>query len=157
MALKKLDLASLSSVRTFAEEVLQEEERIDILINNAGVMFPPYTQMEELQFGVNRLGHFLLTLLLLDHIKECAPSHIVNVSSVGHYWGSLDFDDMMWRKNYHSQKAYFCSKLANVMFSYKLSKRLAESQVTVYSLHPGAINSELRCRSSHGSWMEGYI
>ena len=104
--LKKLDLASLSSVRTFAEEVLQEE-RIDILINNAGVMFPPYTQTEdgfELQFGMNRLGHFLLTLLLLDRIKECAPSRIVNVSSIGHYWGSLDFDDMMWRKNYQPQK-----------------------------------------------------
>ena len=146
VAFKKLDLASLSSVRTFAEEVLQEEERIDILINNAGVMFPPYTHTEdgfELQFGVNHLGHFLLTLLLLDRIKECAPSRIVNVSSVVHYLGSLDFDDMMWEKYYQAQKAYFRSKLANVMFSYELSKRLAESQVTVYSLHPGSIKTEL--------------
>ena len=143
---KKLDLSSLSSVRKFSEEILQEEERIDVLINNAGVMFTPYTLTEdgfELQFGVNHLGHFLLTNLLLDRIKDTPASRIVVVSSHGHYPGYLDFEDMMWKKNYQSQRSYFRSKLANVMFARELSKRLLETGVTVYSLHPGSVNTEL--------------
>ena len=143
---KKLDLASLASIRTFSSEILHEEDRIDILINNAGVMFTPYCLTEdgfEMQFGTNHLGHFLLTNLLLDKIKESAPSRIVTVSSLGHYFGSLDFNDMMWSKNYGSQKSYFRSKLANVMFARELSKRLEGTGVTTYSLHPGSINTEL--------------
>ena len=100
---KSLDLASTKSIRKFSEEILEEEPKIDILILNAGVMFTPYMLTEdgfELQFGVNHLGHFLLTNLLLDRIKECAPSRIVVVSSLGHYMASLDFDDMMWKKWY---------------------------------------------------------
>ena len=143
---RKLDLASLASIRSFSTKTLQEEDHIDILINNAGVMFTPYTLTEdgfEMQFGTNHLGHFLLTNLLLDKIKESAPSRIVTVSSLGHHAGSLDFDDMMWSKSYQSQKSYFRSKLANVMFARELSKRLEGTGVTTYSLHPGAINTEL--------------
>ncbi|XP_011404099.1 PREDICTED: retinol dehydrogenase 12-like [Amphimedon queenslandica] len=144
--LKKLDLASLASIRRFSEEVLQEESHIDILINNAGVMLCPYYLTKdgfELQFGTNHLGHFLLTNLLLDRIKESAPSRIVTVSSDGHYYGSLDFDDMMWSRSYKSFGSYTRSKLANVMFSRELAKRLEGTGVSTYSLHPGAINTDL--------------
>ncbi len=146
VAFKKLDLASLASVRRFASELLQQEERIDVLIANAGVMFTPYGLTEdgfELQFGVNHLGHFLLTILLLDCIKNTPNSRIVIVSSVGHYGGYLDFEDMLWRKRYHWHLSYLRSKLANVMFANELSRRLVGSGVTVYSLHPGSIKTEL--------------
>ena len=99
--LKKLDLASMKSIKDFADQVLDEEPQIDVLICNAGVMFTPHQKTEdgfEMQFGVNHLGHFLLTNLLLDRIKESAPSRIVVVSSLAHYTGYLDFDDMMWTK-----------------------------------------------------------
>ena len=143
---RKLDLASLMSVRRFCERVLKEEDKIHVLINNAGVMFPPYTQTEdgyELSLAVNHLGHFLLTNLLLDRIKDSSPSRILIVSSHAHYFGSLDFEDMMWSKRYQPQLAYCRSKLANVMFARELAKRLAGTGVTVYALHPGTVNTEL--------------
>ena len=100
---RKLDLASKQSIHTFAEAFLSEEDRLDILILNAGVMFTPYSVTEdgfEFQFGVNHLGHFLLTHLLLERLKECAPSRVVVVSSLAHMVGSLDFGDMMWKKRW---------------------------------------------------------
>ena len=143
---KQLDLASLSSVRRFASEVLREEERIDVLINNAGVMFTPHLLTEngfEMQFGVNHLGHFLLTMLLLDRIKDTPNSRIVNVSSLAHMPGYLDFNNMMWEKNYSWMLAYCRSKLANIMFTNELACQLEGTGVTVYSLHPGSIRTEL--------------
>ncbi len=100
---KTLDLASTTSIRKFAEDILKTEDRIDMLLLNAGVMIPPYQETEdgfELQFGVNHLGHFLLTHLLLDRVKASAPSRVVVVSSMGHNMGSLNFEDMMWKKKY---------------------------------------------------------
>ena len=145
--MKKLDLASLASVRQFSEEILQEESHIDLLINNAGVMLCPYRLTEdgfEMQFGTNHLGHFLLTNLLLDRIKESAPSRIVTVSSTANYRGSLDFDNMMWANGgYSALGSYTRSKLANVMFSRELAKRLEGTGVSTYSLHPGVINTDL--------------
>ena len=141
-----LQPGSLASVRQFSEQILQEEPEIHVLINNAGVMFPPYTKTEdghELQFAVNHLGHFLLTHLLLDCIKSSSPSRILAVASHGHYAGSLDFGDMMWTKRYQPQLAYCRSKLANVMFVRELAKRLAGTGVTVYAIHPGSVNTEL--------------
>ena len=143
---RQLDLASCKSIRSFANKILSEEQEINILINNAGVMFVPYMLTEEgfeTHFGVNHLGHFLLTNLLLDRIKESAPSRIVTVSSLAHVMGYLDFQDMMWSKRYQSQSAYCRSKLANVMFSRELAKRIAGSGVTVCSLHPGTVYTEL--------------
>lgn len=143
---RQLDLASCRSVRDFATKILSEEQEIHILINNAGVMFVPYDLTEdgfETHFGVNHLGHFLLTNLLLDRIKESSPSRIVNVASLAHRIGHLDFKDMMWRKRYWSVLAYGRSKLANVMFSRELAKRVAGSGVTVCSLHPGSVHTEL--------------
>lgn len=98
---RKLDLASKKSIREFASKFLEEEQRLDILILNAGVMFTPYRKTEdgfEMQFGVNHLGHFLLTWLLQERLKACAPSRVVVVSSLAHNVGSLDFQDMMWSK-----------------------------------------------------------
>ena len=143
---RKLDLASLASVRQFSERILREEPQIHVLINNAGVMFPPYTVTEdgyELTFAVNHLGHFLLTLLLLDRIKSSPSSRILIISSYAHYPGSLDFSDMMWKKRYQPQFAYMHSKLANVMFAWELAKHLVGTGVTVYAIHPDSVNTEL--------------
>ena len=146
--LEKIDLASLDSVRKFADSVLISESRLDILINNAGVMACDYQKTEdgfEMQFGTNHLGHFLLTMLLLDLIKKSAPSRIVNVSSTAHTLGSgkIHFDDINFEKDYSPYEAYFHSKLANVLFTRELSKRLEGSHVTVNSLHPGAVKTDL--------------
>ena len=150
--LEKLDLASLESVRTFADKVVNSEPRLDILINNAGVMACPYQKTEdgfEMQFGVNHLGHFLLTMLLLDHLKQSQPSRIVNVSSLAHRMGNgkINFDDIHYEKSYSSWGAYCNSKLANVLFTRELSKRLEGSHVTVNALHPGAVSTELQRHS----------
>ena len=146
--LEKLDLASLESVRTFADSILNREPRLDILINNAGVMACPYQKTEdgfEMQFGVNHLGHFLLTMLLLDCLKHSQPSRIINVSSKGHRMGTgkIKFDDIHHEKSYNKWSAYFDSKLANVLFTRELSKRLEGTHVTVNAVHPGAVRTEL--------------
>lgn len=143
---KKLDLASLQSVRQLAEDVLASEERLDILINNAGIMSCPEWKTEdgfEMQFGVNHLGHFLLTNCLLDLLKKSTPSRIVNVSSLAHERGQIDFDDINQEKEYKPWKSYSQSKLANVLFTKELANKLQGSGVTTYSLHPGVIRTEL--------------
>ncbi|XP_063044634.1 retinol dehydrogenase 12-like isoform X1 [Engraulis encrasicolus] len=144
--LKQLDLASLESVRRLATDVLATEERLDILINNAGIMMCPKWQTEdgfEMQFGVNHLGHFLLTNRLLPILKKSTPSRVVNVSSLAHEKGKIHFDDINLDKDYEPMRSYQQSKLANVLFSRELAKRLEGSGVTVYSLHPGVIRTEL--------------
>ncbi|XP_054475472.1 retinol dehydrogenase 13-like isoform X2 [Anoplopoma fimbria] len=143
---KKLDLASLQSVRQLAKEVLASEERLDVLINNAGIMSCPKWQTEdgfEMQFGVNHLGHFLLTNCLLDLLKKSTPSRIVTVSSLAHERGQIYFDDIHQEKDYLPRKSYAQSKLANVLFSRELVNKLQGTGVTTYSLHPGIIRTEL--------------
>ena len=143
----QLDLASLESVRKFASKILEEEPRIDILINNAGVMALPQRTLTidgfEMQFGTNHLGHFLLTNLLLDRIKEAPSARIVNVSSGAHRQGKMDFDNLNSEKSYVPWVAYGTSKLANILFTRSLAKRLEGTNVTANSLHPGVINTEL--------------
>ena len=142
----QLDLASLQSVRDFSTKILEEEAHIDLLINNAGVMIPPYTLTKdgfELQFGVNHLGHFLLTNLLLERIKESPSARIVNVSSSAHQRGKINFDDLKSEHSYNAFGAYSQSKVANVLFTRQLAKRLEGTSVTTYSLHPGVISTEL--------------
>ena len=146
--LEKLDLASLESVRSFADKILNSEPRLDILVNNAGVMACPYQKTEdgfEMQFGVNHLGHFLLTMLLLDRLKRSQPSRIVNVSSSAHRMGNgkINFEDINYEKSYNAWSAFYNSKLANVLFTRELSKRLEGTHVTVNALHPGAVRTEL--------------
>ena len=144
---QQLDLASLTSVRQFAARILEEEPQLDILINNAGVMACPYMKTEdgfEMQFGVNHLGHFLLTNLLLDRLKEAPAARIVNVSSkLYKYCPGINFDDINSEHAYNPTKAYQQSKLANILFTRALAKMLQGSSVTVNVLHPGVIRTEL--------------
>ncbi|XP_070684415.1 retinol dehydrogenase 13 [Pempheris klunzingeri] len=146
VVVKKLDLCSLQSVRDLAKDVQENEEHLDILINNAGIMMCPKWKTEdgfEMQFGVNHLGHFLLTNCLLDLLKKSAPSRIVIVSSLAHEKGHIHFDDINLDKDYQGEESYRQSKLANVLFCRELAGRLQGTGVTVYSLHPGVIHTEL--------------
>lgn len=125
---------------------LAEENRLDILINNAGIMMVPKSLTKdnfEAHIGVNHLAHFLLTMLLLDTIKKSAPARIVNVSSEAHMVGTIKKDDFMSERSYNRIGAYGQSKLANILFTRELAKRLEGSGVTVNSLHPGVVNTEL--------------
>lgn len=143
---KELDLASLKSVRNFAREVNETEERLDILVNNAGIMRCPYWKTEdgfEMQFGVNHLGHFLLTNLLLGILQRSKPSRIINVSSLAHTRGKIRFDDLQSEREYHPGTAYTQSKLANMLFTRELCKKLDETDVVVIAVHPGVVKTEL--------------
>ncbi|XP_072364904.1 retinol dehydrogenase 12-like [Scyliorhinus torazame] len=146
LIVKRLDLADTKSIREFAQQVHEEYQQLHILINNAGVMMCPYSKTAdgfELQFGVNHLGHFLLTYLLIDLIKQSAPSRIINVSSTAHKMGSIQFDDLNSEKSYNSVKAYAQSKLANIMFTTELAQKLKGTGVVVFSLHPGVVRTNL--------------
>ncbi|XP_017345620.1 dehydrogenase/reductase SDR family member 13a.3 isoform X1 [Ictalurus punctatus] len=146
-----LDLASLKSVRDFAETFLKTEPRLDLLINNAGLMLAGRTEDGfGMMFGVNHLGHFLLTLLLLDRLKASGQSRIINVSSKLHRMGSVDFNTLNTHKDvvtgqslWHCFMAYCHSKLCNVLFTRELANRLEGSSVTCYSLHPGVVATEI--------------
>ncbi|MCA9935908.1 MAG: SDR family oxidoreductase [Anaerolineales bacterium] len=148
----ELDLASLASVRRFAEAFLAKHDRLDGLVNNAGVMATPKGQTTdgfETQFGINHLGHFLLTELLLDTLKASAPSRIVCVSSMAHaemrgITGEINFDDLLFEKRaYVPYAAYAQSKLANVLHALDLAQRLEGTGVSAFSVHPGWIRSNL--------------
>jgi NAD(P)-dependent dehydrogenase (short-subunit alcohol dehydrogenase family) len=149
----ELDLASLASVRRFADAFLARYDRLDGLVNNAGLAFGQEGQKTEdgfdLQFGVNHLGHFLLTELLLDTLKASAPSRVVNVSSVAHagmqgIYGEIDFDDLNFeKKEFNTTQAYANSKFANVLYTVNLAQRLEGTGVTAFSVHPGWIRSNL--------------
>ena len=145
---RPLDLADLASVRAFAE---RWEGDIDLLINNAGVMVPPLTRTAdgfELQFGTNHLGHFALTNLLLEHVT----GRVVTVSSTGHRMGTIDFDDLNWeRKSYKAWRAYGQSKLANLLFTAELQRRLtaAGSSVEANAAHPGYAATNLQFHSEN--------
>ncbi|KAM7390201.1 hypothetical protein PAMA_008399 [Pampus argenteus] len=142
----KLDLADSKSIREFAEAINKDEPQLNILINNAGVMVCPYGKTAdgfELQIGVNHLGHFLLTHLLIDLIKKSAPARIITVSSMAHSWGSINLEDINSENRYDKKRAYSQSKLANILFTRSLAKRLAGTGVTTYSLHPGVVQTDL--------------
>lgn len=130
---------------------------MDILINNAGVAYlnPRAESVDgfEMQLAVNHLGHFLLTNLLLDTLKASMPSRIINVSSVGHRFGRINRIDLNMEKSYSSHKAYFRSKLANVLFTRSLAKRLLATGVTANSLDPGVINTKLLRHMSSIAWL----
>ena len=145
----RLNLASLASVRHAAEEMLADFERIDLLINNAGVMMTPHGQTEDgfdLQLGVNHLGHFALTAQLIDAVRAAPGSRIVSVGSIAHRPGVIDFDDLQFeRRSYNPRTAYSQSKLANLLFAYELQRRLAAAGAESSSLaaHPGVVHTEL--------------
>ncbi len=149
LVLKELDLADLAAVRTFAMTILAEEPKIDGLINNAGVMMIPKMQTNdgfEMQFGTNHLGHFALTGLLLERMVENPSARIVTVSSLMHQRGQMDFDDLMGDQNYNDSAAYAQSKLANLLFTFELQRRLQQAGKPNLALaaHPGYTDTNLQ-------------
>ncbi|MEM1009424.1 MAG: SDR family oxidoreductase [Myxococcota bacterium] len=161
----RLDLADLSSVRAFAKQFKEQFSRLDVLLNNAGVMNTPEKKTKdgfEMQLGVNHLGHFLLTELLLDVLKASAPSRIVNVSSCFHdkamgKKGHIVLDDLNFEKRtYNGWSSYAQSKLANVLHAKELARRLEGTGVTAVSLHPGWVRTNL-ARHSMPVWVQNTI
>ncbi|MCX2934198.1 SDR family NAD(P)-dependent oxidoreductase [Mycobacterium sp. CVI_P3] len=161
IAVHKLDLGSLASVREAAAELGSTYPRIDLLINNAGVMYPPKQTTAdgfELQFGTNHLGHFALTGLLLDNLLPVDGSRVVVVASIAHnIRAKIDFDDLQWeRRRYERVGSYGQSKLANLMFAYELQRRLAaaDAKTMAVAAHPGISDTEL-IRHVPGSSLPG--
>ncbi|GAB3988674.1 oxidoreductase [Actinoallomurus acanthiterrae] len=148
VTVQDLDLASLDSIRAAADELRTRHPKIDLLINNAGVMYTPKRTTKdgfELQFGTNHLGHFALTGLLLEAMLPVRGSRVVTVSSVGHRIRSeIDFDDLQSERSYSRVAAYGRSKLANLMFTYELQRRLAgQTETIAVAAHPGGSQTEL--------------
>jgi NAD(P)-dependent dehydrogenase (short-subunit alcohol dehydrogenase family) len=140
------DLGSIKSIENFCSEFKMKYNRLNVLVNNAGVILPGWHQTAEgyeLQFGVNHLGHFLLTNRLLELLISSAPSRIVNVASGAHKIGKIHFDDVNLKKNYTLWRAYAQSKLANILFTYELAERLKGTDVTANCLHPGAVATSM--------------
>jgi NAD(P)-dependent dehydrogenase (short-subunit alcohol dehydrogenase family) len=142
-----LDLTSLDSVRAFAEWYLAQHDVLQLLVNNAGVMYTPFERTAEgfeMQFGTNHLGHFLLTCLLVPALIAGAPSRVVNLSSGGHLGSDIVWDDPNFeRREYDKFAAYGQSKTANILFSVELERRLGDRGVHAYAVHPGMIATEL--------------
>jgi NAD(P)-dependent dehydrogenase (short-subunit alcohol dehydrogenase family) len=148
------DLSSLGEVRAMAEQVLSEHDRLDVLVNNAGIIYPEREESEdgyELAFAVNYLSHFLLTGLLLPLLRGSAPARIVNVASAAQ--SPIDFGDPMLERGYDAMKAYSQSKLAQVMFSFELAERLSGTGVTVNALHPASLMGTKMVRATFGYTM----
>ena len=148
------DLSSQAEVRRLADEVLGALARIDVLVNNVGGYWNTrHVTVDGLEhtFALNHLAPFLLTDLLLDRLTQSAPARVVNVSSAAHAAGRIDFDDLQGERNYSGQRAYSQSKLANVLFTYELAKRLDPGAVTANVLHPGVV------RTGFGAEDPGFI
>ncbi len=140
------DFASFASIRTAAAEILERMQRIDVLINNAGVVNLERELTQdglEAVYGVNHLGYFLFTNLLLARIRESAPARIINVASHAHKFAKIDFDDLEGERNWGSMSAYGQSKGCNILFTRELARRLEGSGVTANSLHPGGVSTGL--------------
>ncbi|MFF1511659.1 oxidoreductase [Streptomyces sp. NPDC058326] len=155
LAVRPLDLADLDSVRAFAGRLREEHPRLDVLVNNAGVMAPPRTlspQGNEVQFAVNHLGHFALTGLLLDLLAAGRDPRVVTVSSINHRQGSLRLDDLTGDRGYTPMAWYNQSKFANAVFGQELHRRLSASGSPVRSIlaHPGYTATRLQTRDTSG-------
>lgn len=140
------DLGSLASIRSFASELLEKHPVVDVLVNNAGVVTVKRETTSdgfESMIGVNHLGHFLLTLLLLDGLRRAEQGRIVIVSSGAHKIGRIRFPDPHLRKGFNVARGYAQSKLANILFANELAQRLRDTPVTVNSLHPGAVSTDI--------------
>ena len=161
VSVQPLDVGSLQSVRTAAAELKSAHPRIDLLINNAGVMYPPKRLTKdgfELQFGTNHLGAFALTGLLLENLLPVEGSRVVAVASVAHkIQAAIHFDDLQWERKYNRVAAYGQSKLSNLLFTYELNRRLAahDDPTIAVAAHPGLSNTELM-RHIPGSGLPGY-
>lgn len=144
----QLDLSSLKSVRAFATAFAEKYSRLDLLINNAGIMMPPYSLSEdgfESQFAANYIGHFALTGQLLPLIVKTPGSRIVSLSSMAHRWGNIRFDDPNFKNGYNKREAYGQSKIACLMFAYEMNRRLQKAGYSTLSVaaHPGVAYTNL--------------
>jgi NAD(P)-dependent dehydrogenase (short-subunit alcohol dehydrogenase family) len=163
VSVMELDLADLESVRRFADGFMLDYSRLDLLINNAGVMIPPYSKTAdgfELQFGTNHLGHFALTGLLIDLMNSTTDSRVVTVSSRAHLYGKLDFQDLNWKKRkYKAWRAYGDSKIANLYFTYELARKLEEKNLSTLAAaaHPGWTATELQRHSGLFSFLNRFF
>jgi len=138
------DLSSQASIRALAAAYLETYDRLDVLVNNAGAIFLERSESVdglEMTFALNHMGYFLLTDLLLDRIKASAPARIVNVSSMAHSGGKINFDDLQAEQKFAGMSVYSNSKLANILFTTELARRLEGTNVTANSLHPGFVRS----------------
>jgi len=146
LRLFRADLAVQADIRRVAAELLAAYPAIHLLVNNAGVVNRRYSTTPdgiETVFAVNHLAYFLLTALLLERLKASAPARIVNVASHAHRWAAIDFDDLGHRRAYKATRVYGASKLANLLFTYELARRLDGTGVTVNAVHPGAVATRL--------------
>ncbi|MEM7086122.1 MAG: oxidoreductase [Bacteroidota bacterium] len=146
---EQLDLASLHSVKAFADNVTQAESSLDLLINNAGIMIPPQSKTEdgfEIQFGVNFVGHFALTGHLLNLLESTKDSRVVTLSSIAHRGAAIDFDNFRLEKEYNNWREYGQSKLADIIFALEFDKRLKLNGSHIKSLaaHPGFSETDLQ-------------
>lgn len=145
----RLDLGSLKSIKSFSDSFKKKFKQLDILLNNAGIMTVPYGKTEdgfELQNGVNHLGHFALTAQLFDVVKNTPNSRIVNVSSLAHRQGKMDFDNYLFENgDYGKMESYNRSKLSNLLFTYELDRRIKDMgyDIKVLAAHPGTSSTEL--------------
>jgi NAD(P)-dependent dehydrogenase (short-subunit alcohol dehydrogenase family) len=156
-----LDLAGLSSVRQFATAFKAKHDRLDILVNNAGIMMVPYGETEdgfESQFGVNHLAHFALTGLLLELLLATPGARVVNITSNAHERGQMDFEDLgfQYGNSYDRTAAYYRSKLANLLFTKELQRRLEESSADAMAVaaHPGISNTHLADHLIEGPFLD---
>ncbi len=147
--LRSLDLSSLNSIKLFCDEISKSYNQLDILINNAGIMYCPYSKTQdgfEMQMGTNHLGPYALTAQLLPLLRKTANSRIVNTASLAHLTGNIDFEDINWEnRKYKTMQAYADSKIANLYFHYELTKKIKEQENAplVIAAHPGWTKTEL--------------
>jgi NAD(P)-dependent dehydrogenase (short-subunit alcohol dehydrogenase family) len=152
------DFASQVEIRRLAADFREQYERLDVLVNNAGAVSLLRQETEEgieITFAVNHLGYFLLTNLLLDVLKESSPARIINVSSAAHHSARLDFDNLQLQHGYGGMKAYGLSKLANILFTIELARRLEGSGVTANSVHPGWVATNIGANNI--PWVGGLL
>jgi NAD(P)-dependent dehydrogenase (short-subunit alcohol dehydrogenase family) len=148
------DFSSLAAVRDLADSILSEYDRLDVLVNNAGIIVQERKESEdgyELTFAVNYLSHFLLTSLLLPLLKDSAPARVVNVASAAQ--SPIDFDDTMLERGYDAMRAYSMSKLAQIMFTFELAERFSDTGVSVNALHPASLMDTKMVQDTFGYTM----
>jgi NAD(P)-dependent dehydrogenase (short-subunit alcohol dehydrogenase family) len=156
----RVDISSIKEVRNVSEKIKADFDHIDVLINNAGARFDQYFKNEEgieLTFATNHLGHFLLTLSLIEMLKKSEEGKIINVSSPAHSRGTENLDDISAPENYDRRLAYGRSKLANLYFTYELSSRLKNSKITVNAVDPGGVATNFSRNNGLYAWMKHYF
>ena len=156
----KVDISSMKEVRNVSEKIKTDFERIDVLINNAGARFDNYLKNDEgieLTFATNHLGHFLLTLSLLEMLKKSSQGRIIDVSSPAHTRGTQDLDDIIAPENYDRRLAYGRSKLANLLFTYELNNRLRDTNITVNAVDPGGVATNFSRNNGLYPWLKHYL